>query len=308
MAFLRQNGCTAAVAAFQSGIAMFAVTGITGRVGGIVARNLLAAGKNVRAVLRDPVKGETWAQLGCELALARMDDPDALQRAFAGAEAVFILLPPNFDPSPGFTETRRIVAAVRGALENARPGRIVCISTVGAQARQENLLSQLGIQEQVLGSMALHTTFLRPAWFMENAAWDVAPARDTGVIQSFLQPLDRRIPMVATADVGQVAAELLLEPCKDQRVVELEGPRRVSPNDMAASFTHLLGRGVHAEIVPRDAWEELFRAQGMHNPTPRIQMLDGFNEGWLAFEHETCKGLVELDTVLRALIERTSHE
>ena len=62
------------------------------------------------------------------------------------------------------------------------------------------------------------------------------------------------------------------------------------------------------EIVPRDAWEELFRAQGMHNPMPRIQMLDGFNEGWLAFEHETRKGQVELDTVLRALIERTSHE
>jgi uncharacterized protein YbjT (DUF2867 family) len=285
---------------------MFAVTGITGRVGGIVARHLLAAGNNVRAVVRDPVKGESWAQLGCEPALARMDDQAALQRAFAGTEAAFILLPPNFDPSPGFTETRRIVAAVRGALENARPGRIVCISTVGAQARQESLLSQLGIQEQVLGSMALPITFLRPAWFMENAAWDVAPARDAGVIQSFLQPLDRRIPMVATADVGRMAGELLLEPWNDQRVVELEGPRRVSPNDIAASFTHLLGRGVRAEIVPRDTWEELFRAQGMHNPTPRIQMLDGFNEGWLTFEHQTRKGLVELDTVLRALIERTS--
>ena len=114
--------------------------------------------------------------------------------------------------------------------------------------------------------------------------------------------------MVATADVGRMGAELLLEPWNDQRVVELEGPRRVSPNDIAASFTYLLGRSVHAEIVPRAAWEELFRAQGMHNPTPRIQMLDGFNEGWLAFENEARKGLGELDTVLRALIERNSHE
>jgi hypothetical protein len=61
---------------------------------------------------------------------------------------------------------------------------------------------------------------------------------------------------------------------------------------------------VRASIVPRKTWEALFRSQGMKNPTPRIRMLDGFNEGWLAFEHDTRKGRVELDTVLRTLIDR----
>jgi NmrA-like family len=88
------------------GVDMFAVTGITGQVGGGVARTLLDARKSVRAVIRDSAKGESWAQQGCEVALARMEDPDALQRAFSRAEAVFVLLPPNFDPSPGFIETR----------------------------------------------------------------------------------------------------------------------------------------------------------------------------------------------------------
>jgi NAD(P)H dehydrogenase (quinone) len=245
-----------------------------------------------------------WAQQGCEVALARMDDPDALRRAFAGAEAVFVLLPPNFDPSPGFTETRQFVAALRSSLEKARPGRIVCISAVGAQAREENLLSQLGILEQGLSDLVLPITFLRPAWYMENAVWDLKPARDTGVIQSFLQPLDKAIPMVATADVGRVAAELLREQWQGHRVVELEGPRRISPNDIAASFARLLNRSVRASIVARNTWEALFRSQGMKNPTPRIRMLDGFNEGWLAFEHDTRKGRVELDTVLRTLIDR----
>jgi uncharacterized protein YbjT (DUF2867 family) len=233
-----------------------------------------------------------------------MEDPDALRRAFSGAEAVFVLLPPNFDPSPGFTETRRIVAALRSSLEEARPGRIVCISTVGAQAREENLLSQLGLLEQGLSDLALSIAFLRPAWFMENAVWDLKPARDTGVIQSFLQPLDKAIPMVATADLGGVAAELLQEQWQGQRIVELEGPHRISPNDIAASFAGLLGRSVRANIVPHHTWEALFRSQGMRNPTPRIRMLDGFNEGWLAFEHDTIKGRVELETVLRALIDR----
>jgi NAD(P)H dehydrogenase (quinone) len=107
---------------------------------------------------------------------------------------VFGLPPPSFDPTPGFLESRRIIEALRVALERARPARVVCISTVGAQARQENLLTRLTIQEQVLGELPLPITFLRPAWYLENTASDVVPARNTGIVQSFLQPLDRRIP------------------------------------------------------------------------------------------------------------------
>jgi NAD(P)H-binding len=154
------------------GVDMFAITGITGQVGGGVAHTLLDAGKSVRAIISDSGKGKIWAQQGCEVALARMEDPDALRRAFSGAEAVFVLLPPIFDPSPGFIETRQIVAALHSSLEKARPGRIVCISTIGAQATEENLLSQLGILEQGLSDLALPITFLRPGWYMENAVWD----------------------------------------------------------------------------------------------------------------------------------------
>jgi len=281
---------------------MYAITGISGKVGSVVARTLLQAGRQVRAVVRDPAKGRAWAGEGCDVALADMNDEAALTRAFTGAEAVFVLLPPNFDPSPGFPETRRIVAALHGALAAARPARVVCISTVGAQAKQANLLSQLGLLEQGLGDLPLPVTFLRPAWFMENAAWDVAPARDGGVIPSFLQPLDRAIPMVATADVGRTAAELLQQPWTGHRVVELEGSKRYSPNDIAAGLARLLRSDVRAEAVLRETWQASFSAQGMKNPEPRMRMLDGFNEGWLSFEHTPRRGAVELDTVLRSLV------
>src|SRR5215472_4991523 len=190
---------------------MFAVTGITGQVGGVVARALLDARKNVRDVVRDRKKGDEWGRQGCEVVVADMSDADSLAQAFSGTEGVLLLLPPIFDPAPGFAEFRAILAALKNALERARPARVVSISTVGAQARQENLLTQHTLHERILGELSLPITFLRPAWFMENAAWDLAPARDSGVIQSFLQPLDRRIPMVATADIGRVAAKLLQE-------------------------------------------------------------------------------------------------
>lgn len=78
----------------------------------------------------------------------------------------------------------------------------------------------------------------------------------------------------------------------------------MSPNDIAASLGRLLGRNVSAQSVPRETWETLFRAQGMRNPLPRIQMLDGFNAGWLSFEHQALRGEVELDPVLQGLVQR----
>jgi NAD(P)H dehydrogenase (quinone) len=286
---------------------MYAIVGITGQIGGVVGRALLGARLPVRAVVRDAGKGREWSDRGCEVALANIEDAASLTAAFRGAEAAFVMAPSNFDPLPGFPEAQAIGVALKSALEAARPGRVVYLSTIGAQASQSNLLTQHGIIEQAISAVAAPLTVLRPAWFMENCSWDVAPARERGVIPSFLQPLDKPAPMVATADIGRVAAEILQEQWSGHRVVELEGPGRVTPNEIGATFAGLLGRPVRMEVVPRESWEALFKSQGMKNPMPRIRMLDGFNEGWIEFERGEAgsqKGSVTLESVLKALIER----
>ncbi|MFC0398533.1 NmrA family NAD(P)-binding protein [Paraburkholderia rhizosphaerae] len=284
---------------------MYAITGITGQVGGALGRALLADAQPVRAIVRDLDKGRTWAARGCAIAQADMRDASALAAAFDGARGVFILPPSEFDPAPGFPEARAVIDAVKAALQMARPARVVCLSTVGAHVQRPNLLTQRTLLEEALADLPMPVAFLRPAWFMENAAWDVASARDDGIVSSFLQPLDKALPMVATADIGRVAATMLQQEWIGKRVVELEGPRRVSPRDIAAAFGAVLGREVHAQVVPRMMWNDLFRAQQMKYPLPRIQMLDGFNEGWIDFEQDPAqvlKGDVELETVLRQLV------
>jgi NAD(P)H dehydrogenase (quinone) len=284
---------------------MFAITGITGLVGGEVARNLLAGRQTVRGVVRDVNKAKVWAERGCELVAADINDAAALTAAFEGVDGVFVLVPPNFDPSPDFQEARAIAGTLSRALDSARPRGVVYLSTIGAQTTHLNLLSQHTIIEQALRKVSVPITFLRPAWFMENSNWDLASAKN-GLIQSFLQPLDKPVPMVATADIGCLAAELLQEKWKGHRVVELEGLRPVTPKEIAATFARLLGRPVRIEAVPRETWGPLFKSQGMKNPEPRVQMLDGFNEGWIKFEGKdggVRKGKVELETVLRSLIE-----
>ena len=284
---------------------MYAITGITGQVGSAVARSLLAARQPVRAILRDRNKGAQWLERGAELAVAELSDTDALVDAFSGAAGVFILLPPVFDPSPGFPESQLLIDSLCVALERARPRRVVALSTVGADAAQPNLLNVLRLMEHSFAKLTLPVTYLRAAWFMENAAWDLADAA-SGVIHSFLQPLDRRIAMISSEDVGRTAAALLQEDWDGHRIVELESARRVSPNDVAAAFAEALGHPVHAQVVPRDQWDGLFRAQGMRDPLLRMQMIDGFNEGWIDFAGRNAdarRGAIDINQAISAVVK-----
>jgi NAD(P)H dehydrogenase (quinone) len=262
---------------------MYAVMGITGRVGGAAAHRLLQSGIGVRAVLRDGAKAQPWADRGCEVAIAKTEDALALTAAFRDVAGVFVMLPGVFDPKPGFPEARAAIESIRQSLEQSRPPKVVCLSTIGADAEQANLLNQLGLLEQALSTLSMPITILRPTWFMDNAVFDLQTARTAGRIDSFLQPLDQQFPMVAAQDVGTTAAQLLRETWSGHRVVELTGPAPVTPNQIAQAFAAALGRPVTASVVARQEWDALFRAQGMQNPTPRMQMLDGFNEGWIRF-------------------------
>ena len=108
---------------------MYAITGITGKVGGELARTLLAAGQPVRAIVRNADKGRAWVAQGCELALANMTDRAALTNAFTGADAVFVLPPPEFDPQPGYPEAHTVIEAVVAALAaaKAQEGRALAV-------------------------------------------------------------------------------------------------------------------------------------------------------------------------------------
>jgi NAD(P)H dehydrogenase (quinone) len=175
---------------------MFAITGITGKVGSATARALLDAGHQVRAIVRDQARGASWRSRGCEVAVADISDAPVLAEALAGAEGAFVLLPPVFDPAPGFADVKATIASIREALLRSAVPKAVVLSTIGADVHRPNLLNGLRFLEEALADLDMPIAFLRAAWFMENALWDLPSARDQGVIRSYLQPLDRPVPMV----------------------------------------------------------------------------------------------------------------
>jgi NAD(P)H dehydrogenase (quinone) len=289
---------------------MYTIMGITGQTGGATARALLKGGKKIRGIVRDRAKAAAWAAAGVELVVANSDDPTALEAAFRDAEGIFAMVPPDFTPAPGYPKAQAVAAALRKAIEKTRPKRAVYLSSVGAHREKGlGLITQCHILEQELSTVSRPNAFIRAAWFMENSQWDIGSAREKGEIASFLGPLDRPFPMIATDDIGELAAQILQQDWTGNRYLELEGPCRYSQLDAAATWSRLLNRPVVAKPVPREEWDASFQQQGTppDRTAPRIEMLDGFNSGWIDFEGngtEHVQGTRTLEEAFRELIKR----
>src|SRR5579859_5237473 len=98
---------------------MYAVMGITGKVGGAMADTLLQNGQRVRGIVRDREKARTWQDKGVDLFVSNYDGN--LSEAFQGVEGVFVMIPPDMLPEPGFPESVARVAAIRSAILAAKP-------------------------------------------------------------------------------------------------------------------------------------------------------------------------------------------
>jgi NAD(P)H dehydrogenase (quinone) len=293
---------------------MYAIMGITGRVGGAIAENLLAQGEKIRAIVRNPEKAACWKDRGAEIAIADVDDPNALASAFEGTDGVFLMTPPNFAPAPGFPEIRKTLSAYRAALAKALPKKAVYLSSIGAeQTSGLGLITGSHLLEQTLGDLPIAHAFLRAGWFMENHAWDVSIAKSEGRIFSNLYPLDRKFSLVATADIGKTGADVLRQEWTGTRYIEVAGPEQYSPNDIARALSSALGRTIEAVAVPREKWTEFFVGQGMPEgrTEPRAEMVDAFNSDWIHFgvpgtEHIT--GATSLMSVIAKFVANGSHE
>jgi uncharacterized protein YbjT (DUF2867 family) len=282
---------------------MFVVTGATGHTGKVVAETLLAQGKPVRVVVRDAAKGAPSRARGAEVAVAALGDAAALGKALAGAEGVYLLVPPNFTSQSVIADQQRLVDSLVAAVRQARPRHVVLLSSVGAQlASGTGPIQSLHYAEEKLAEVA-PLTALRAAYFMENWASVLPVARAQGILPSMLRP-GTRVPMVATADIGRAAAQALVEGPAGRRVIELFGPAEYSPEDVVQSVAAILGKPVQKIDVPDEGIEPALKQAGLTDDMARLyrEMLDGFNAGRITTTQAPARGRVKVDDVLRELL------
>lgn len=285
---------------------MYVVAGASGNTGKIVAKRLLDAGKKVRAVMRHPDQARELADKGAELVKADLSDRGAFTKALAGVEGLYLLSPPDMGSNDFLNERAAWLASVVASVGGARVPHVVFLSSIGAHRPSgTGIILSVREGERLLREAGVTTTALRAGYFVENWGAVIGAAKGEGVLPSFISA-DQAIPMVSTVDIGNAAADLLLEGARASRVVELAGPRDPSPADVAQSLGEVLGKTVKVAEAPLDGVVPAFTSFGISANIAGLyrDMYQGIREGIVTFQGppaEARRGKTSLGDTLRKL-------
>ena len=222
---------------------MYAILGASGNTGKVVAEKLLANGKKVRVIGRNPKNLEGLVHEGAESFIADATDAAALTQAFTGAQAVYLMIPPDISNPNVLEHAERVSNATVEAVQKAGVGFAVALSSVGADKPDKTgpVVGLHNLEQKLNGVAPLKAVYLRAGYFMENLLPQV------GIIQKFgttAGPLraDLKVPMIATRDIGAAAADLLLKlDFTGKEARELLGQRDVSYQELASIIGKAIG-------------------------------------------------------------------
>ena len=221
--------------------AIYVILGASGNTGSIVADFLLSKGEKVRVVGRDAGRLQRFVDKGAEAFTADLSDAAAITKAFSDARAAYLLLPPVKSRETQDRESDSIAKAVKeSGLRYA-----VHLSSYGAQV-PENTGPLVGLhasEEKLNAISGLNVLHLRAGYFMENnLASPIGMIHGMGIFGNALLH-DVKVPMIATRDVGDYAAQRLLHlDFFGKQTRELLGERDLSMTEVTAVIAHGIGK------------------------------------------------------------------
>ena len=286
---------------------MFVVVGATGNTGSAVADTLLSRKQPVRIVVRSADKGAAWKAKGAEIAVASLDDVPALTKAFQGARGLYLLVPPNYGAQAWLTEQRARMGRAAEAVEKSGVPHVVFLSSIGGHiAEGTGPIRAARYGEQVLVRAVKNLTILRPPYFMENWAPVLGAVKGQGLLPTFIAPM-AKIPMIATDDIGRIAAEQLIAGGHGRKVVEMAGPEEYSPDQVAAALGQILGKSVTAQHAPLSAVVPTFKSFGFSDEAAKLfeEMYTSFSTGAIGYEQpaSVIRGRVTLAEALKGFVK-----
>jgi uncharacterized protein YbjT (DUF2867 family) len=262
--------------------AMYVILGASGNTGSIIANALLSEGKKVRVMGRDAGRLQRFVQKGAEAFTATVSDAAALTKAFSGARAAYLMLP----PAKSREDQERDSDAIAKAVKESGLRYAVHLSSYGAQVPEgTGPVAGLNSSEQKLSAISgLNVLHLRAAYFMENNLVAIGMIRGMGIFGNALLP-DLKLPMAGTRDVGDYAAQRLLHldfPGKQTR--ELLGERDLSMTEATAVIARGIGKpDLRYEQFPYDQVQKALTQMGVppKGAAMYIEMYKAINAGIL---------------------------
>ncbi|RWD38067.1 MAG: NmrA family transcriptional regulator [Mesorhizobium sp.] len=262
---------------------MIVVTTPTASIGHQVLETLLGSDEPIRVIARDPSRLPSHTRERVEVVQGSHSDIGVVNEAFAGADAVFWLVPPN-------VHTENVEAAyvdfsrpACDAIKSRGVKRVVAVSALGrgtAVAGKAGHVSASLAMDDLIASTGVSYRALTMPSFMDNILRQVVPIRSQGM---FFWPIsgNRKLPTCATRDIAAAAAKLLLDPTwSGQDCVPILGPEDLSFNDMAQIMSQVLGKPVRFEQISFEAFRAGFIERGASEAFAQgmVDMLEAKNE------------------------------
>jgi uncharacterized protein YbjT (DUF2867 family) len=263
---------------------MIVILGATGNTGSVAATTLLARGEKVRAVGRRPERLTKLAEQGAEVFTGDVLDTKAMTRAFTGARAAYLMIPPDFTQADFLGYQARVADSLARAAEQAGLTHAVTLSSVGAHLPAgAGPISGLHHFEQRINPVrGLNVLHLRPGYFFENFLMQIGAIRQFGMMGGSMRG-ELAIAMLATRDIGVRAAEALTRlDFTGPQTRELLGPRDLSLQEAAAILGRAIGQPeLRYHQMPYETFQALLTQMGLSpDGAQRInEMYRAFNEG-----------------------------
>lgn len=282
----------------------FVVAGVSGHVGSVVARDLLAAGDDVTVIVRDAKKGNDWSARGAKVAVGSLDDAEFVAATVKGADGLFTLIPPHYATGDIYAAQRKTADALAAGVKKGGVPLVVLLSSVGADRADKNgPIKGLHYAETKLRETGTKLVALRAGSFQENVAGAVAAAKQAGIYPNFSPSADIPAPQVATQDVGHAAAQLLRSPPARSEVVDLVGPA-YSSRQLAEKIGKLLGKALTIVDIPPAGHADALKQAGVPADVAVAfaEMYAGFSAGLLVPKGDRAiKVTTPIDEVLPGL-------
>jgi uncharacterized protein YbjT (DUF2867 family) len=265
---------------------LIVIVGATGHTGRLAAEVLLARGEKIRVVGRDASKLQPFVQQGAEAAVGTVEDAAFLRKAFQGAQAAYLLIPPDMQTNDYRGYQERVVAAYAAAIADAKVSCVVTLSSVGADLTEKSgpILGLHDLEVKLNAIKGLNVLHLRPAGFMENLFMSVQPLRTMGMLPGPM-PADAPHAMIAARDIGAYAAERLhARDFSGSLFQELHGQRDISMKEVASVVGNAIGKPKLAYMqVPFMMLEPALVQTGLPKSTVSlmIEMWKSMNSGVL---------------------------
>ncbi len=237
---------------------MIVVTTPTGKIGSQLIPHLLAAKEAVRVIVRDPSRISQEVRDRVDIVTGSLDDEAVMEKAFRGAESVFLVVPPSFTDTNDAAYYLRFTRPALKAIKSQGVKRVVDVSVLGGGSELSRkagpITASLAKDEEIEKSGVDYRALWCPA-LMDNMLGNVQTIKQQGMFSSPSDP-DLKTPQVATKDVGAMGAKFLLDRTwTGQGGHAVLGPEDLSFTDMAAIMSDVLGKPVRFKQVPGNAYK-----------------------------------------------------